>query len=84
VQDHILNTAGDALTLHLYHTINFKERERERKKREREKESSNCLELARLNAMKEQRTPNCLLGLCTTQKKKHLSLPHTSSLLTDS
>jgi len=29
VQDHILSTAGDALTLDLYHTTNFKERERE-------------------------------------------------------
>ncbi len=48
-----------------------KEREKEEKKRERRlKLSGTC----RLNAMKEQRTPKCLLDLCTTQKKKLLSL----------
>jgi hypothetical protein len=47
------------------------QRKRERKKRERKlKLSGTC----KLNAMKEQRTLNCLLGLCTTQKKKLLSL----------
>jgi hypothetical protein len=78
VQDHILSTAGDALTLNLYHITNFKERERERRVKERKKAlklSGTC----RLNAMKEQRTSNCLLGLCTSQKKKLLSLIHPPS-----
>jgi hypothetical protein len=76
VQDHILSTAGDALTLDLYHITNFKEREREKEERKKAlKLSGTC----RLNAMKEQRTPNCLLGLFTSQKKE-TPLPHTSSL----
>jgi hypothetical protein len=45
VQDHILSTTGDALTLHLYHTTNFKERERERREKERKK-AQIVLELA--------------------------------------
>ncbi len=47
-----------------------KEREREKKRERKLKLSGTC----KLNAMKEQRTSNCLLGLCTTQKKKLLSL----------
>jgi hypothetical protein len=44
--DHILSTAGDALTtLHLNHTANFKERERERREKERKK-AQIVLELA--------------------------------------
>ncbi len=51
-------------------------KERERKKAL--KLSGTC----RLNAMKEQRTPNCLLGLFTTQKKKLLfiTLPPSPNL----
>jgi hypothetical protein len=77
VQDHILSTAGDALTLHPYHTANFRERERERREKERKKAQI----VWNLQAKCYERTKNPKMPFGSLYNpKKETSLPHTSSL----
>jgi hypothetical protein len=72
VQDHILSTAGDALTLDLYHITNFKERERE-------KESSQIVWNLQAKCYERTKNPKLPFGSFYNTKKE-TPLHHTSSL----
>jgi hypothetical protein len=79
VQDHILSTTGDALTLHLDHATNFNFKER---KREREKKEGKKAQIVwNLQAKCYERTKNLKLPFGSLYNpKKETPLPHTSSL----
>jgi hypothetical protein len=78
VQDHILSTTGDALSLHLDHATNFNFKERER---ERKKERKKAQIVWNLQAKCYERTKNLKLPFGSLYNpKKETPLPHTSSL----